>query len=326
METCNKIHLLLFVCLSFNLLSVRATCAPRSFRYLEPKQASASSSPVPPTPTSSPPPSVPKPTPPPVLNRVVPPSPPKPATPAAPVKQQAAPATVTPPPAPVKQQATPATVTPPPAPQQKQATPTPATPPPAPQQQATPAAATPPPTQTQQGPPPTAKPAPTLLPTLTNPLGAPGQVNTDVRRVCDATDNPLLCLNTVSPLLQGKFDLVSILETEVKACKNQAQTLLDKSIKISADPATVADVAKTLKICKENYESVLDNMDATLKAIGEKDLGTVNTMLSAAISDVSTCGENFSEVSTNPNPLSDMEQLVTNLVGNCLSISVSLKW
>ncbi|PIA61075.1 hypothetical protein AQUCO_00300532v1 [Aquilegia coerulea] len=304
METCNKIQLLLIVCLSFNLLSVRAACAPRSFRYLEPKLASISSLP---TPTSSPPPSVPKATPPSVSNPVVPPSPPKPATPAptpaAPVKQQAAPAPATPPPAP-KQQATPVPATPPPAPTQ-QATPAPTTPPPTQTQQANPAPATPPPAQTQQ---------------------AKAPVNPEVKKVCDATDNPMLCMATVSPLLQGKFDVVSILQTEVNACKTLSQTLLDKSVKLSADPSTIPDVAKTLKTCKENYESVIDNMEKTIQAIAEKDLGTVNTMLSAAIADVSTCGENFSEVATNPNPLVDMEQSVTNLVGNCLSISASLKW
>lgn len=175
-------------------------------------------------------------------------------------------------------------------------------------------------------------PLKTLLPIdePTNPLTTikPGMLeNPIVKKICESTGNPLLCFSSLGSMLpQGPFDPVALMQNEIKACNDKAKMVLAQSEKIAADPSTAPDVSESLGYCKENYDSALMNLEEAVKGIATRDVGLMNSMLSAVISDISTCEDTFSEISTSPNPMAEMGETVSNLASNCLAILDFLHW
>ena len=154
-----------------------------------------------------------------------------------------------------------------------------------------------------------------------------GQIpNPEVKKACDSTDNPLLCLSSVGPFLQGKFDSISILESEIKAVEAQTKKVMQKAAEIAQNPATAEDVKQGLTYCKENYDSMIDNLNAAVDAIAKHDKGTLSTALSAVISDLSTCDDTFAETTTTPSPMKKLETPIMDLSSNCLALVSFLRW
>ncbi|KAF9604215.1 hypothetical protein IFM89_004921 [Coptis chinensis] len=306
METRNMIHLLLIVCFSSHLLyTAESTCVPRNFTYLKPSSPpSAARVTKPKSPLTSPISQSPSPVP------VTPKSPPTP-----PTSQSPSPALVTPkstPTPPISQSPSPVQVTPRNAPI---ATANPldgAEESPVPDEKLNPLPSTTPETP-KFG---------LQLPKLPlDSLPVPGVQNPALKKVCDSTDYPLLCLSSVVPfLVPGKFDPVSIFQSEVKACVSHTNILMEKSKKIAADPATPPDTAKALTYCLENYDTLLSDLDKTIQALPGRDKGTMNTMLSAALTDLTTCQDTFKEVTTAPSPLADLENMGNQLISNGLAL------
>ena len=112
----------------------------------------------------------------------------------------------------------------------------------------------------------------------------------------------------------------------MKAVQAHTQQLIEKATKIAQDPSTAPDVAEGINYCKENYDSVISNLDEAIDAMATHDVGKMNTMLSAVFSDVSTCQDTFSEVTTSPSPLTDMETPIKDLASNCLALLSTMNW
>ncbi|TYI92462.1 hypothetical protein E1A91_D02G072700v1 [Gossypium mustelinum] len=92
-----------------------------------------------------------------------------------------------------------------------------------------------------------------------------------IKSLCAKTEYPDLCLTTIAPFFNGKTDIASV---------------------------TISG----LKGCYEMYDDALDNMQNAMDAIPVHDIGTIETMVSAAITDYGTCDDGFTR---QPNPVPD---------------------
>ncbi|KAB2040222.1 hypothetical protein ES319_D02G068000v1 [Gossypium barbadense] len=125
-----------------------------------------------------------------------------------------------------------------------------------------------------------------------------------IKSLCAKTEYPDLCLTTIAPFFNGKTDIASVVEMLIKAGTEQTKQANATATKMAADPK-YADDPKTisgLKGCYEMYDDALDNMQNAMDAIPVHDIGTIETMVSAAITDYGTCDDGFTR---QPNPVPD---------------------
>ncbi|EOA29676.1 hypothetical protein CARUB_v10015823mg [Capsella rubella] len=126
-----------------------------------------------------------------------------------------------------------------------------------------------------------------MIKTLVNPA----LLSPEIKAICGKTDFPPLCESSVNTS--------SVLVLAIQASINATKAAL----------ATVEEVAAD--DCQELYDD-------------SRDIATVNTNLSAAMTDYSTCNDGFEEAGE-PNPLADVGDKLTKMVSNCLAISTLLK-
>ncbi|KAK9282033.1 hypothetical protein L1049_004945 [Liquidambar formosana] len=141
-----------------------------------------------------------------------------------------------------------------------------------------------------------------------------------IKKVCRATDHPSLCFSTITPYLGGKTNPASILKMEIKACANQTKAALAMATKIANDPSTTSITAECLETCQENYSDAIDNLKSAVDAIATHDVGTMNSMLSAALTDFTTCEDGFAEMPGVKSPMAKFDDTLTKLASNCLAI------
>ncbi|CAL5346863.1 unnamed protein product [Camellia sinensis] len=141
--------------------------------------------------------------------------------------------------------------------------------------------------------------------------------NPVLSQICKSTDYVDLCISSIKPLIHGKTDTVSVLEQAIKVAINNAKTAVAVATKISTIPNTPPDMKSIASDCKDSYEDALDNYQKALEALGIKDVGTMNSMLSAAITDSSDCDD---RLSGNKSPLLDFDSKMKQMTSNCLAI------
>ncbi|AEE74435.1 Plant invertase/pectin methylesterase inhibitor superfamily protein [Arabidopsis thaliana] len=142
----------------------------------------------------------------------------------------------------------------------------------------------------------------------------PPLLSPEIKTICGKTDNPPLCESSVSPLLtpQLKPNTSSVLILAIQAS-------------ITATKAAMAIVEKVdASDCQELYDDAVVNLEDAVNAVKSSDIATVNTNLSAAMTDYSTCNDGFEE-SGEPNPLAYVADKLTKMVSNCLAISTLIK-
>ncbi|KAG7630312.1 Pectinesterase inhibitor domain [Arabidopsis suecica] len=142
----------------------------------------------------------------------------------------------------------------------------------------------------------------------------PSLLSPEIKTICGKTDNPPLCESSVSPLLtpQLKPDTSSVLILAIQAS-------------LTATKAAMATVEKAgASDCQELYDDAVVNLEDAVNAVKSRDIATVNTNLSAAMTDYSTCNDGFEEAGE-PNPLADVADKLTKMVSNCLAISTLIK-
>lgn len=144
---------------------------------------------------------------------------------------------------------------------------------------------------------------------LNQPLLSP-----EIKTICGKTDFPPLCESSVSPLLtaQLKPDTSSVLILTIQASINATKAAMAIVDKVAASD------------CQELYDDAVANLEDAVNAVKSRDIATVNTNLSAAMTDYSTCNDGFEEAGE-PNPLADVGDKLTKMVSNCLAISTLIK-
>ncbi|XP_010464252.1 PREDICTED: putative uncharacterized protein DDB_G0290521 [Camelina sativa] len=153
-----------------------------------------------------------------------------------------------------------------------------------------------------------------ILSSAKNVLNTP-LLSPEIKTICGKTDFPPLCESSVSPLLtvsQLKPDVSSVLVLAIQASINATKAAMAIVEKVAADD------------CKELYDDALANLEDATNAVKTRDIATVNTNLSAAMTDYSTCNDGFEEAGE-PNPLADVSGKLTKMVSNCLAISTLIK-
>lgn len=157
-----------------------------------------------------------------------------------------------------------------------------------------------------------------------NPPSIPASMDPALKKICDSTDNPALCLSTLAPFLSDKTDPISVLEMAIKACTQHVKDAIATALvltnvhKASTDSGNIP----IFKDCTEMYNDALDNLQSAMDAIPARDIGTINTMLSAALTDFVTCEDEFSGETSELSPYDDKG---TKMASNCLAIASLIK-
>ncbi|ERN02102.1 pectinesterase 3 [Amborella trichopoda] len=179
------------------------------------------------------------------------------------------------------------------------------------------------PTITTPTPIPSPSPAPGPSGKATAPVSSGPGVGS-IGSICKHTDYPDVCLRSILPYLEANgglpLDPATAFHAEVIACQTEAKVAKSIAAKMAADPTTSSDTVECLQICIENYDDALDNIDKAVAALAKKDLGTVNTMLSAALTDFSTCDDAFGELPATDSPMASYDDKLNKLSSNLLAI------
>lgn len=75
--------------------------------------------------------------------------------------------------------------------------------------------------------------------------------------------------------------------------------------------------------CKDMYSDALDGLQSAMDAIPNKDVGTINSMLSGVISDAVACDDGFEGQKS---PFGDYNDKLRKMGSNCLAIASLIKW
>ncbi|KAG8372878.1 hypothetical protein BUALT_Bualt12G0112900 [Buddleja alternifolia] len=178
--------------------------------------------------------------------------------------------------------------------------------------------------------PPTTSDAPSEAPISPNahapsPYARPSSdINPQVKKICDSTDFPDLCLKTVIPLLREKSNLESVLEITIKVGDELAKRALSLAKKLAHKPGTPPRLSSILKDCKDSYDMAVENYTKTINALSMKDIGTMETMLSAVITDLGDCQDGFEE-EEGDSPFANFADKLTNITSNCLALVSLMK-
>ncbi|KAL3634651.1 hypothetical protein CASFOL_021705 [Castilleja foliolosa] len=145
--------------------------------------------------------------------------------------------------------------------------------------------------------------------------------NPIISKICDNTDHPPLCLATVLPFAKGEksIDVQSVLKFAVEASSLYANQALSETKKLASKPGTPEDLKATLKDCKNSYETAVENFAKTVDAFSTNDVGTMRSVLSAVITFVGDCEDEFAQMQTQ-SPLSGYAEKLTDMTSNCLAI------
>ncbi|XP_004495898.1 uncharacterized protein [Cicer arietinum] len=159
-----------------------------------------------------------------------------------------------------------------------------------------------------------------------NPLSAEAakQVDPEIVKLCIDGENPALCAETISKLLDGPFDPLKALEIEVGATHDQAKAVESTITKLLKDPSTDKKAIDALDICKSQYGNMLDAIKESVKLLEEQNVVDAYYKFNAVISYRSACEDAFVESPGVEMPFSQDSQALFDLGGNCLGIMNAL--
>lgn len=150
---------------------------------------------------------------------------------------------------------------------------------------------------------------------------ATGNENPEIKKICNSTEYSDVCLATLGRY-NGPTDIPSVLSIAMQAGLDIANLALNTADKLSTQPGTPPDRASLLKDCKDSYDSAAYNIQNAIDAFPAKDVGTMNTMLSAALTDVGDCQDSFEGMDCPVAPFSDK---LRKMSSNCLAIILQMK-
>lgn len=109
-----------------------------------------------------------------------------------------------------------------------------------------------------------------------------------------------------------------MLEMAIRATSSQIRLTIaaaDKLVHAHANnlPAAVSRLGH----CKDSYRDALDNLQNAMDAIPDRDFGTINSMLRAAVTDFSDCDDAFVGMAQ----YSNYDGHLTKMVINCVAIA-----
>ena len=121
--------------------------------------------------------------------------------------------------------------------------------------------------------------------------------------------------------MSQKTDAVSALNVAIKATTQHAKLAIAAASKLAAAPGASAGAVAALGDCKESYNDALDNLQSAMDALESKDIGTVNSMVSAVVTNSESCEDAFEGDSL----LSDYDDKLRKMASNVLAIASLIK-
>ncbi|KAL6990067.1 hypothetical protein U1Q18_015816 [Sarracenia purpurea var. burkii] len=156
-----------------------------------------------------------------------------------------------------------------------------------------------------------------LVASLMKVATLPKHINPAIEKICRTTDYPTVCISAITPYLNGKTDLVSVAGFAMQAANRYTKSAVSAAGKIITSSATPPQLKSAASDCKDFYGDALYNFDSAMNALRRLDVGTMNSMLSAAMTDVSDCDD---ELLGMQSPLLDFNSKLTKMASNCLAI------
>ncbi|GFZ11492.1 hypothetical protein Acr_22g0008900 [Actinidia rufa] len=149
-------------------------------------------------------------------------------------------------------------------------------------------------------------------------LQIPTDAEATIEKICKSTDYPDVCLAAVAPDFNGKTDPESVLGMAIKASIDRTNLAVAKATAIATSAAITPQMASIMGDCKDSYNDALDNYNSAMDALGKRDVGTVNSMLSAAITDFSDCDDGLNGLES---PVLEFDRTLTKMTSNWLAIA-----
>ncbi|KAF7145896.1 hypothetical protein RHSIM_Rhsim04G0235100 [Rhododendron simsii] len=147
------------------------------------------------------------------------------------------------------------------------------------------------------------------------PASGPSSTNHALESICKSTDYPDLCISTISPFLDGPTDPETVVGIAIKGATEHTKIAVSLAAKLALAPSPLASVYGD---CKDSYDDALENFESAMNALAVGDVGTMNSMLSAAITDFSDCDDGLLGKSS---PLLDVDSALSQMTSNCLAIT-----
>ncbi|WVZ05632.1 hypothetical protein V8G54_018978 [Vigna mungo] len=170
-----------------------------------------------------------------------------------------------------------------------------------------------------QSPSPSPSSSQSLLLNPNNILGAASNT-VDILEYCQDTENPALCAETIAPSLDGTFDPIKALETEMEATFAQSKKVAKIISEALRNPNTDPRAHGALSICKSQYKSIMETVNDAVELLNQQNVVDAYYKFSSVLSDQSTCEDAFVESPGVTIPFSDESHTVYQLGGNCLAI------
>ncbi|XP_010544964.1 PREDICTED: uncharacterized protein LOC104817455 [Tarenaya hassleriana] len=158
------------------------------------------------------------------------------------------------------------------------------------------------------------------------------KIDTTAKDLCTSTDYTNECIAAILPDLrkraeEGKssVDPEEVIRMEAQSLFKKANATLQYAKRVTNDGSTEEPVKEAMSVCLENYDSLITDLDEAKKAMDSGDYGRLESVLSAAISDVSTCSDNFVGVPGVDSPTASLDDFMRKLCSNILAMSQKIQ-
>ncbi|KAK6941100.1 Pectinesterase inhibitor domain [Dillenia turbinata] len=164
--------------------------------------------------------------------------------------------------------------------------------------------------------------APAEAPTNAQVLSSAVRIPADIKQLCDKTDYPDLCIETITPFLNSSdTDALAVLNMHINAAEQVFQSAM-KLAKAIPKPAFMPTlIAGALDVCIEMYDEALYGLEEAKHAIENGDAGSMMSYLDGIGTDVETCDDAFSKGPGSSSPLKDIDGKINKIWSNMLAIA-----
>ena len=146
-------------------------------------------------------------------------------------------------------------------------------------------------------------------------------VTTSLVDICDVTSNPQLCKTSISSHIEGtKVDPASALKTEIDESIKEVAKAIATLNSLRKDSAASETEIACYDTCLENFEMAIDDLKAGVESINARDAGRMESVLTAVMTDLTTCDDTFAEMGVD-SPLDSLSTKMSKYASNCLAIS-----
>ncbi|KAH1107130.1 hypothetical protein J1N35_010898 [Gossypium stocksii] len=150
----------------------------------------------------------------------------------------------------------------------------------------------------------------------------PGNFHSGLQKVCSATDEPVDCIQLLSPLMTDRtaVDPISILRVGIEATNQKVKEALDKANIIMKDPSTTPEYGEILWTCVKNFEDIIDSDQKAMEAITKHNANHIIEELSADSASVSPCEDEL-EAANIQSPVRDIVKSIHKTISINLAIA-----